>query len=108
AILKDAPIIVLDEATSSLDSQSEVLVQEGLDRLMKGRTSIIIAHRLSTIANADHILVLADGTVAEYGEPQKLLKKQNGVYAKLVKLQQKLLKSPEDTQEELQEFDIVG
>lgn len=109
AILKDAPIIVLDEATSSLDSQSEVLVQEGLDRLMKGRTSIIIAHRLSTIANADHILVLAKGTVAEYGKPGELLKKPNGVYAKLVKLQQQLLHADEETKEEaLKQFDLVG
>jgi ATP-binding cassette, subfamily B, bacterial len=108
AILKDAPIIVLDEATSSLDSKSEVLVQEGLDRLMKGRTSIIIAHRLSTIANADHILVLANGTVAEYGDPKQLIKTTDSVYAKLVKLQQQLLESPSEVhQEELKKYELV-
>ena len=109
AILKDAPIIVLDEATSALDSQSEVLVQDGLNHLMKGRTSIIIAHRLSTIANADHILVLDKGTVAEYGEPKELLKNKDGVYAKLVRLQQQLLEAPTElNRHRLKEFDLVG
>ena len=109
AILKDAPVIVLDEATSALDSQSEVLVQDGLNHLMKGRTSIIIAHRLSTIANADHILVLDKGTVAEYGEPKELLKNKDGVYAKLVRLQQQLLEAPTElNRHRLKEFDLVA
>ena len=109
AILKDAPIIILDEATSSLDSKSEMLVQKGLDRLLKDRTSIIIAHRLSTISSADHILVIHKGTVAEYGTSEELLRKA-GLYAQLVKLQHSLLKIPreEDKTNKLKEFDIIG
>jgi ATP-binding cassette subfamily B protein len=109
AILKDAPIIILDEATSALDSKSEVLVQEGLERLMNGRTSIIIAHRLSTIASADHIVVLSHGTIGEYGAPAELLQKPDGLYAGLVALQQQLLMAPSEVKEEkLGEFDLVG
>lgn len=109
AMLKNAPIIILDEATSSLDSKSEVEVQKGLDRLLKNRTSIIIAHRLSTIAHADHILVIAKGTVAEYGTSQELLANKSGLYAQLVKLQQQLIKIPsQEEQKKLQKFDIVG
>ena len=109
AILKNAPIIILDEATSSLDSKSEVLVQEGLDHLLKNRTAIIIAHRLSTIANADHILVISEGKIAEYGNASELLKKKNGVYANLVKLQRQLLTAtPEERSTKLQKFDLVA
>lgn len=109
AMLKDAPIIILDEATSSLDSKSELLVQQGLERLLKGRTSIIIAHRLSTIAHAHHILVIAKGTVAQYGTSQGLLRDKNGLYAQMVSLQQKLLRAPEQEKEEqLKKFDLVG
>jgi len=99
----------LDEATSSLDSKSEVEVQKGLSELLKGRTSIIIAHRLSTIASANHILVLSEGKVAQYGSHSELLHDKKGVYAQLVSLQQSLLKAPtEDTKERLQSFDLVG
>jgi len=109
AMLKDAPIIILDEATSSLDSKSELLVQQGLDRLMQNRTSIIIAHRLSTIANADLILVVKNGTVAQFGPPKKLLADKKGLYARLVALQQELLKAPsEERTQRLSEFDLVG
>ena len=86
AILKDAPILVLDEATSSLDSRSEHLVQEALDRLMKGRTTLIIAHRLSTIAHVDRIVTLKGGRVDEIGSPRELAK-TNGIYAQLLELQ---------------------
>ena len=109
AMIKNAPIIILDEATSSLDSKSEIEVQKGLEELLKGRTSIIIAHRLSTIATATHILVLANGRVAQYGSHRELLGDRNGMYAQLVALQASLLKAPsEDAKEKLQSFDLVG
>lgn len=109
AILKDAPIIILDEATSALDSKSELKVQKGLDALLKDRTSIIIAHRLSTIANADHLLVLSQGKVAQAGAPQDLVKDKAGLYAKLISLQSALLKKPSASREKaLKAFDLVG
>ena len=74
AILKDAPILLLDEATSALDSESEKLVQQALDNLMHGRTSIVIAHRLSTVMNADRIAVIDNGKIIEVGTHQSLLK----------------------------------
>lgn len=82
AILKDAPILVLDEATSALDSESEKLIQDALEKLMKGRTSIVIAHRLSTIAKLDRIIVLEDGSIREQDTHENLLK-QKGIYAGL-------------------------
>jgi len=86
AILKDAPILILDEATSALDSESEKLIQDALQKLMKGRTSIVIAHRLSTIAKLDRIIVLDNGKIVEDGTHADLLKR-NGTYAKLWKHQ---------------------
>lgn len=86
AILKNPTILILDEATSALDSESERLVQEALEKLMKGRTSFVIAHRLSTIKNADNILVIDQGKVAEQGKHEALIK-QNGIYTNLVSLQ---------------------
>jgi len=86
AILKDAPILVLDEATSSLDTESERAVQAALERLMQGRTTICIAHRLSTIQNADLIVVLDAGRIAETGRHEDLLRAR-GLYAKLYELQ---------------------
>jgi subfamily B ATP-binding cassette protein MsbA len=82
ALLKDAPILILDEATSSLDTESETVVQKALENLMKGRTTFVIAHRLTTIANAHRIIVLADGKIVEEGDHQYLLA-QKGEYAKL-------------------------
>lgn len=82
AILKDAPILVLDEATSALDSESERLIQDALEKLMKGRTSIVIAHRLSTIAKLDRIIVLDNGQIAESGSHADLIKRDS-IYAKL-------------------------
>lgn len=87
AILKDPKILILDEATSSLDSQSEQLVQQALDELMKGRTSLVIAHRLSTIQKADHILVLKDGELVESGTHEELNNKEEGLYKNLKELQ---------------------
>lgn len=109
AILKNAPIIILDEATSSLDSRSEIAVHQGLEELLRGRTSIIIAHRLSTIANADHILVLSQGGVAQFGSPKQLLKQKQGLYSQLVNLQSELLKSPsEQKKAKMKAFDLVA
>ncbi len=87
AVFKNPPILILDEATSSLDTESEKLVQDALYNLMKNRTSIVIAHRLSTIQNADFILVLQNGKIVEQGNHLQLLAK-NGLYTKLVELQQ--------------------
>jgi ABC transporter fused permease/ATP-binding protein len=87
ALLKNPSILILDEATSSLDSESEKLVQEALEILMEGRTSIIIAHRLSTIRNADQILVLDKGKITEQGTHQELIALENGIYKNLSNLQ---------------------
>ncbi|OZB92140.1 ABC transporter ATP-binding protein [Paenibacillus sp. XY044] len=82
AMLKNAPMLILDEATSSVDTRTELLIQQAMDRLMEGRTSFVIAHRLSTIRNADIILVLKDGDILESGSHSELLSK-NGFYAEL-------------------------
>ena len=86
AFLKDAPIILLDEATASLDVENETMIQSALSRLIKDKTVLIIAHRMRTVAGADKIVVLADGVVAEQGVPDELYKK-NGIYARMVDLQ---------------------
>ena len=82
AMIKDAPLLILDEATSSVDTRTEIVIQEAMDRLTKGRTSFVIAHRLSTIRNADIILVMRDGDIVEQGNHEELLE-QNGFYAEL-------------------------
>lgn len=87
AVLKNPAILILDEATSSLDSESEMLVQEALDKLMVGRTSIVIAHRLATVRSADKIVVLQNGTVQETGTHQELITNDQGLYYKLSRLQ---------------------
>ena len=86
AFLKDAPIILLDEATASLDVENETLIQAALSRLIKNKTVLVIAHRMRTVAGADKIVVLADGVVAEQGTPGELYKK-NGIYTRMVDLQ---------------------
>jgi subfamily B ATP-binding cassette protein MsbA len=93
AILKDAPVLILDEATSALDSESERHVQAALETLMRGRTTLVIAHRLSTIENADRIVVLQKGEIAEIGTHQELIAK-GGVYAQLHRIQFKLDEAP--------------
>jgi subfamily B ATP-binding cassette protein MsbA len=86
ALLKNAPILILDEATSSLDTESERLVQAAIEQLMTGRTVLVIAHRLSTIQRADRILVLSDGKIIEEGRHDELLAR-NTQYRKLYDLQ---------------------
>ena len=91
ALLKDPPILILDEATSSLDAESERLVRGALANLMKGRTTLVIAHRLTTVRGADRILVLDGGEIREVGRHDELLRK-GGIYSRLHELQF----SPED------------
>jgi ATP-binding cassette subfamily B protein len=86
AIVRNAPILLLDEATSALDNESERLVQDALEKVMKGRTTIVVAHRLSTIINADKIIVINDGQVVETGTHESLSKKRGGMYARLNQL----------------------
>ena len=86
ALLKDAPIILLDEATASLDAENETEIQQAISRLVKHKTVLVIAHRMRTVENADKIVVLAEGTVAEWGRPAELLR-QKGIFAKMVQLQ---------------------
>lgn len=104
AVLKDAPILVLDEATSSLDTKAEREVQIALDRLMKHRTVLIIAHRLSTIAHVDTIVTLEHGRIDEVGSPAELAR-SGGIYAELLKLQ---TTTTESAREVLKTFDIDG
>ena len=86
ALLKDAPLLILDEATSSLDSESERAIQDALLEVMKDRTTLVIAHRLSTIENADQVIVLSKGKVIEQGTHNELLA-NNGAYARLYQAQ---------------------
>jgi ABC-type multidrug transport system fused ATPase/permease subunit len=88
AILKDPKILLLDEANSALDAESESLVQEALERLMVGRTTILVAHRLSTIKNADSIAVVRQGEIVEQGSHEQLMQVPSGAYASLIKHQQ--------------------
>ena len=88
-MIEDSPLLILDEATSNVDTRTEELVQNAMDKLMQGRTSFIIAHRLSTIKNADLILVMNEGNIIEQGTHDELMK-QNGFYAGLYNSQFKL------------------
>jgi ATP-binding cassette subfamily B protein len=87
AFLADAPILILDEATSSLDSESEAMVQEAMERLIAGRTTIVIAHRLSTVRKLDRLLVFDKGTVVEEGTHQALVHRSDGIYRRLFERQ---------------------
>jgi len=88
--LKDAPILILDEATSNLDSENEQAIREGIDNLMEGRTTLVIAHRLSTIANADRVVVLDHGRVVESGTHADLMKGEN-MYARIIRVQRDVI-----------------
>lgn len=103
AILKNAPILILDEATSSLDSRAERQVQEALDRLMEKSTTLIIAHRLSTIAHVDKIVTLKDGRIDEQGTPAQLAK-SGGIYARLLELQM----GTEKAKKKLEDYEIIN
>jgi ATP-binding cassette, subfamily B, bacterial len=87
AFLADAPILILDEATSSLDSESEVLIQQAMERLMQGRTTIVIAHRLSTVRKLDRLLVFERGRIVEEGSHEQLIKRESGIYRRLFERQ---------------------
>ena len=104
AFVKNAPILILDEATSSLDSRSEISVQKALAKLMDDRTTLIIAHRLSTIENVDKIITLKNGTVNEIGSPKELAN-SGGIYDQLLKLQKG---HTEDSKKKLKQFDIAN
>ena len=97
--------MILDEATSSLDSKSEAMVQEALEHLMKGRTTIIIAHRLSTIQNVNQIVTIRGGQIDEVGSPLELAR-SGGIYDQLLRLQHG--KKTESSQKKLQSYDIAG
>ena len=86
ALLKDSPIVLLDEATASLDVENETKVQAALSRLLEGKTVLVIAHRMRTVAGADHIVVLDNGHIVEQGSPSELMEK-NGIYRRMVDLQ---------------------
>lgn len=104
AIIKDAPILILDEATSALDTKSEKEVQQALDRLMKGRTTMIIAHRLSTISNVDIIVTIRGGKIDEIGSPKELAR-SGGIYQELLSLQ---LQPADAVRQQLQKYDIAS
>lgn len=104
ALLKNAPILILDEATSSLDNKSERMVQEALERLMKGRTTLIIAHRLSTIQSVNQIVTIRNGVVDEVGTPAEL-SKSDGIYAELLNLQKQ---QTETTKQKLKDYEIAS
>ncbi len=87
ALLKNAPIVLLDEATASLDVENETKVQEALSRLLMGKTVLVIAHRMRTVEAADKIVVLEDGHVAEEGKPEDLFKNENGIFRRMAMLQ---------------------
>ena len=107
AVLADPPILILDEATSSVDTRTELLIQDAMDDLMKGRTSFVIAHRLSTIRNADLILVIRDGDIVEQGTHEELLA-QCGFYAELHNSQFDVINDlPEDCQEEIEKRNAI-
>ena len=116
ALLKDAPILVLDEALSSVDAENEATIQQALERLQRGRTTLVIAHRLSSVATADHIVVLERGRLVEEGSPRELLDRPGGVYRRLMAAQREveadarvnLVDSPEGAEASADHADHMG
>ena len=107
SIISDPKILILDEATSSVDPKNERIVQSALDRVSKGRTTILIAHRLSTVRNADNIVVLDSGNVVESGTHQELLARPEGAYKRLVDAQLLLLGEDQEPSYELELSDLI-
>jgi ATP-binding cassette subfamily B protein len=107
AILHDPKILILDEATASVDTETERMIQEALDRLTTGRTVFAIAHRLSTLRNADRLIVIDKGRVAEEGTHEELMELENGIYAKLVEMQMEFHRMHEDDEESAERADSV-
>lgn len=105
--MSDPKILILDEATSSVDPKNERIVQSALDRVSKGRTTILIAHRLSTVRNADNIVVLDSGNVVESGTHQELLAHPEGAYKRLIDAQSLLLGEDPEPSDELETSDLI-
>jgi len=108
AILNNPRILILDEATSAVDTETEALIQQAMDRLLEGRTALAIAHRLSTLKNADKLIVLDKGKLVEMGTHEELMAKEEGVYARLVKIQTELTRPPAaEAETEEPEIEVV-
>ena len=108
AILNNPRILILDEATSAVDTETEALIQQAMDRLLEGRTAIAIAHRLSTLKNATKLVVLDKGKLIEMGTHDELMAKEDGTYARLVKIQTELTRPPDESEASERVEEMVG